>query len=112
MPNRAPCAAAPNPLRRDILLGVSALTGLRGAAPAALLAACGGGNSAPTAGTVSPEPTVPPASSSPALGAHGLVYNRDGVARAPLHTAALGTRTAGSRGSFVATHPLVKFVAA
>ena len=35
-------------------------------------------------------------SSIPALGAHGLVYNRDGVARAPLSTKALGTRTTGS----------------
>ncbi|MBC7482727.1 MAG: hypothetical protein H7337_12690 [Rhizobacter sp.] len=40
--------------------------------------------------------TAPPASSNPALGAHGLVYNRDGVARAPLSTAALGTRSVGS----------------
>jgi hypothetical protein len=30
------------------------------------------------------------------LGAHGLVYNRDGVARAPLSTTALGSRIAGS----------------
>ena len=45
---------------------------------------------------MAPLSTAPPASSNPALGAHGLVYNRDGVVRAPLSTKALGTRTAGS----------------
>lgn len=45
---------------------------------------------------MNPAPSVVSASSNPALGAHGLVYNRDGVSRAPLSTKALGTRPAAS----------------
>ena len=96
MPNQSASPASLPPSRRHLLLGLSAVTGLRSAGSLGLLAACDSESSAGASGTVTLEPTAPPGSSSPALGVHGLVYNRDGVAHAPLSTKALATRTAGS----------------
>ncbi len=69
------------------------------------MVSCGGGSPSPapvpatSPSPPSPPPPAPPPPTSPAppaLGAHSLVYNRDGVSVAPLVTDAMATQAAGS----------------
>ncbi len=74
-------------------------------------ASCGGGGggpapappTAPTPNPTPPAPTPPaptppppPSPGAPALGAHNLVYNRDGVSVDPLSTQSMATQASGS----------------
>ncbi|MDM0074861.1 hypothetical protein QTH90_10750 [Variovorax sp. J2P1-59] len=107
--------------RRDLLHRMWALTAIGITSGSATLTACGGGSGGtaavavpapgPAAGPApaavpppppappspsSPPPAPAPASSAPALGAHALNFNRDGVTSSSLSTPAMSTRATGS----------------
>ena len=84
-----------------------------------MLAACGDSASgSPVSASPLPAgPTAQPPSGAPSLGAHSLAYNRDGVAVAPLSSAAMTTQPAGStllvsvgRGDRVGARAPVRFL--
>lgn len=89
--------------RRSVLGGLWALAQLASTA-AVSLTGCGGEGTTPVATGEVPQDAVPPTAHAansasirrPSLGAHSLVYNRDGVAVAPLSTPPMGTRAASS----------------
>ena len=105
--------------RRGLLRRMWKFAAVCMASGSATLMACGGGSggqttlAAPPSPSPSPSPS-PPASTTtaPALGAHALVFNRDGVSSSSLSTPGMSTRTTGStllacvgRGSLSAIAP-------
>ena len=103
--------------RRALLRRLSALATVGMASGSAVLTACGGGGgggggaafvaaatSAAQAPAPAPAPSPPPApapapapaSAAPALGAHVLAFNRDGVTSSSLSASGMTTRTSGS----------------
>ncbi len=87
-------AAERRPPRRGVLRALGGLAALSSISPAALLAACGRDRS--TDNPAAASPVLVSAPGLPSLGAHRLAYNRDGVAVAPLSTAAMATQPSGS----------------
>ena len=115
--NESPSSAAPAPQneRRDLLQRMCALAAIGMAGTAATIAGCGGGGSsggvsfAATSGTgsasgsssgsTSPPPSAsPPASApaAPALGAHGLSFDRQDTSGASVSVSGLSTSASGS----------------
>ena len=97
--------------RRGLLHRIWALATVAMASGSAALTACGGGSGggasvAALVGTPAPAPAPPPAappapapapaSTAPALGAHALSFNRDGVTSSSLSASGMSTRTSGS----------------
>lgn len=92
--------------RRGLLRRMGALATLSMASGGAALTACGGGSgggqgaalatAAAPAPAPAPAPPPAPAPTAPALGAHALAFNLDGVTSSSLSIPGLSTRTTGS----------------
>ncbi|WP_431274563.1 hypothetical protein ACQ858_21555 [Variovorax ureilyticus] len=112
--NESPdCAATvPQNERRELLQRMCAVVAAGMASGGATIAGCGGGSSGggvafvatsgtgvtPPSSSASPPPasTSPPGSGAPALGAHGLNFNRMNTSAAALSVSGLSTRASGS----------------
>lgn len=84
---------AADPQRRRVLKVLGGVAGLSSLAPAAVLSACSDGVGA---SPLAPSSLTAAVAGAPALGAHNLAFNRDGVVVAPLSTAAMNTHASGS----------------
>lgn len=81
------------PDRRTMLRLLCGMAGLPPLSSVTTMAACSDASASTPA---SPSAVLAAPNSPPSLGAHSLVYNRDGVAVAPLTTASMLTQTSGS----------------